>query len=85
MSETEKQKKTRYHIQNLRDINRVLRRKLEGTQKYLLQEIKNVKAERDWYKVKFEELSMELEIEKVENLGGDFTIPSGRTSGTGQN
>jgi|GEM_PF-2950638 len=71
MSETEKQKKRRDNVRNLRDINRVLSRKLRDTQKYLSQQIKNLEAERDRYKVKVKELTKELELEKAKNSGGD--------------
>ena len=71
MSETEKQKKRRDNVRNLRDINRILSRKLRDTQKYLSQQIKNLEAERDRYKLKVEELTKELELEKAKNLGGD--------------
>ncbi len=43
MSETQKQKKRRDNIRNLQDINRVLNRKLQDTQKYLSQQIKNIR------------------------------------------
>jgi hypothetical protein len=71
MSETEKHKKRRDNVRNLRDINRILSRKLRDTQKYLSQQIKNLEAERDKYKLKVKELTKELELEKAKNSGGD--------------
>ena len=71
MSETEKQKKRRDNVRNLRDINRILSRKLRDTQKYLSQQIKNLEAERDRYKLKVEELAKELKLEKAKNSDGD--------------
>jgi len=71
MSETEKQKKRHDNVRNLRDINRILSRKLRDTQKYLSQQIKNIEIERDRYKLKVEELTKELELEKAKNSGGD--------------
>ena len=71
MSETEKQKKRRDNIRNLSDINRTLNRKLRDTQKYLSQQIKNLEAERDRYKLKVEELAKELKLEKAKNSDGD--------------
>jgi hypothetical protein len=60
MSETETQKKRRDNVRNLRDINKMLSRKLRDTQKYLLQQIKNVEAERDRYKEQVEDLTRKL-------------------------
>ena len=71
MTETEKQKKKRDNIKNLQNTNRVLNRKLADTKKYLSQEIKNVEAERDRYKLKVKELTEELKLEKAKNSGGD--------------
>lgn len=71
MSETEKQKKRRDNVRNLREINRVLSRKLEDTKKYLSQEIKNLEAERDRYKLKVKELTEELKLEKANKSSGD--------------
>ena len=71
MSETEKQKKRRDNVRNLRELNKILSRKLRDTQKYLSQQIKNLEAERDRYKLKVKELAKELELEKAKNSGGD--------------
>ena len=65
MSETEKQKKRRDNVQNLREINRILKRKLRDTQKYLSQQIKNIELERDRYKKQVEELTRELQNQKT--------------------
>lgn len=65
MSETQKQKKRRDRVRNLRDINRILSRKLGDTQKYLSQPIKNIELERDRYKKQVEELTRELQNQKT--------------------
>jgi hypothetical protein len=65
MSETEKQKKRRDNVQNLREINRILKRKLRDTQKYLSQQIKNIELERDRYKKQVEELTRQLQNQKT--------------------
>jgi hypothetical protein len=65
MSETEKQKKRRDNVRNLRDINRALSRKLQDTQKYLLQPIKNIELERERYKKQVEELTRKLQNQKT--------------------
>ncbi len=65
MSETEKQKKRRDNVRNLRDINRILSRKLRDTQKYLSQQIKNIEVERDRYKKPVEELTCQLQNQKT--------------------
>ena len=67
MSETEKQKKRRDNVRNLRDINRALSRKLQDTQKYISQQIKNIELERDRYKKQVEELTRELQNQKTIN------------------
>ncbi|MEG5044609.1 hypothetical protein [Microcoleus sp. B4-C1] len=71
MSETEKEKKKRDSIKNLQNTNRILSRKLADTKKYLSQEIKNVEAQRDRYKLKVKELTEELKLEKAKNSNGD--------------
>jgi hypothetical protein len=65
MSETQKQKKRRDRVRNLRDINRILSRKLGDTQKYLSQAIKNIELERARYKKQVEELTRELQNQKT--------------------
>jgi hypothetical protein len=65
MSETEKQKKRRDNVRNLRDINRALSRKLQDTQKYISQQIKNIELERDRYKKQVEELTRKLQNQKT--------------------
>ena len=65
MSETEKQKKRRDNVRNLRDINRALSRKLQDMQKYLSQQIKNIELERDRYKKQVEELTRKLQNQKT--------------------
>jgi predicted nucleic acid-binding Zn-ribbon protein len=65
MSETEKQKKRRDNVRNLRDINRALSRKLQDTQKYLSQQIKNIELERERYKKQVEELTRKLQNQKT--------------------
>jgi hypothetical protein len=65
MSETEKKKKRRDNIRNLREINRILNRKLRDTQKYLSQQIKNIELERDRYKKQVEELTHQLQNQKT--------------------
>ena len=65
MSETEKQKKRRDNVQNLLEINRILKRKLRDTQKYLSQQIKNIELERDRYKKQVEELTRQLQNQKT--------------------
>ena len=65
MSETQKQKKRRDRVRNLRDINKILSRKLGDTQKYLSQAIKNIELERARYKKQVEELTRELQNQKT--------------------
>jgi len=65
MSETEKQKKRRDNVRNLRDINRALSRKLQDMQKYLSQQIKNIELERERYKKQVEELTRQLQNQKT--------------------
>jgi hypothetical protein len=65
MSETEKQKNRRDNVRNLREINRILSRKLRDTQKYLSQQIKNIELERDRYKKQVEELTRQLENQET--------------------
>jgi len=65
MSETEKKKKRRDNVRNLRDINRILTLKLRDTQKYLSQQIKNIELERDRYKKQVEELTHQLQNQKT--------------------
>ena len=65
MSETQKQKKRRDRVRNLRDINRILSGKLGDTQKYLSQPIKNIELEGDRYKKQVEELTRELQNQKT--------------------
>ena len=65
MSETEKQKKRRDNVRNLRDINRALSRKLQDTQKYISQQIKNIELERNRYKKQVEELTRKLQNQKT--------------------
>jgi len=65
MSETEKQKKRRDNVRNLRDINRALSRQLQDTQKYLSQQIKNIELERERYKKQVEELTRKLQNQKT--------------------
>jgi hypothetical protein len=65
MSETEKQKKRRDNVRNLREINRILSRKLRDTQKYLSQQIKNIELERDRYKKQVEELTRQVENQEA--------------------
>jgi hypothetical protein len=60
-----KTKKRRDRVRNLRDINRILSRKLGDTQKYLSQQIKNIELERDRYKKQVEELTRELQNQKT--------------------
>jgi predicted nucleic acid-binding Zn-ribbon protein len=68
MSETEKQKKRRDNIRNLREINRILSRKLRDTQKYLSQQIKNIEVERDRYKKQVEELNRQLQTQNQKTI-----------------
>jgi hypothetical protein len=65
MPETEKPKKRRDNVRNLRDINRMLSRKLRETQKDLRQQIKNIEIERDRYKKQVEELTRQLQNQKT--------------------
>jgi len=65
MSETEKQKKRRDNVRNLREINKALNRKLRDTQKYLSQPIKNIEVERDRYKKQVEQLTRQLQNQKT--------------------
>jgi hypothetical protein len=65
MSETEKPKKRRDNVRNLRDINRALSRKLQDTQKYISQQIKNIELERNRYKKQVEELTRKLQNQKT--------------------
>jgi hypothetical protein len=65
MSETEKQKKRRDNVRNLRDINRALSRKLQDMQKYLSQQIKKIELERERYKKQVEELTRQLQNQKT--------------------
>jgi hypothetical protein len=65
MPETEKPKKRRDNVRNLRDINRMLSRKLRETQKDLRQQIKNIEIERDQYKKQVEELTHQLQNQKT--------------------
>jgi hypothetical protein len=60
-----KTKKKRHRVRNLRDINRILSRKLGDTQKYLSQQIKNIELEREGYKKQVEELTRELQNQKT--------------------
>jgi predicted nucleic acid-binding Zn-ribbon protein len=71
MTMTEKERKKRENIRNLQEQNKILRRKLQDTQKYLSQQVKNLEVERDKYKVKIKELAEELRLEKAKNSGGD--------------
>jgi hypothetical protein len=65
MPETEKPKKRRDNVRNLRDINRMLSRKLRETQKDLRQQIKNIEIERDRYKKQVEKLTRQLQNQKT--------------------
>jgi hypothetical protein len=60
-----KTKKRRDRVRNLREINRILSRKLGDTQKYLSQPIKNIELEREGYKKQVEELTRELQNQKT--------------------
>jgi hypothetical protein len=60
-----KTKKRGDRVRNLRDINRILSRKLGDTPKYLSQQIKNIELERDRYKKQVEELTRELQNQKT--------------------